>query len=289
MSNLTFTLGGHTFVVSHNEGVAPTLLPPAYTPFATSPAGPIAASYEVVTDLPSHDGDKRVVWKTETWRLLERPDGRWTLAIHVLPDEHPVPVACIERDFSGAALLPIAGRHGAASPHAMNYPCDQVVVMNRLLKLGALVVHASAVSFDGTGLLFCGRSGAGKTTLARIARSEGAVLLNDDRQILHDVNGTISVSPTPWHGLDPEVNAVTAPLRAIFHLVQAPATKLTPIHGATAAARLMATAIAPFYLETGMQDAINAIERITTRVPSYILEFTPDADTVRLCRGVARP
>jgi hypothetical protein len=45
---------------------------------------------------------------------------------------------------------------------------------------GHFVLHASAVSVDGMAMLFCGTSGAGKSTMAAMLGRRGHPLLNDD-------------------------------------------------------------------------------------------------------------
>lgn len=64
------------------------------------------------------------------------------------------------------------------------------------------VVHASAVldeKNDG-GYLFCGESGAGKTTISRLwSDAGGASILNDDRVIVR-FDGESRIYGTPWHG-----------------------------------------------------------------------------------------
>lgn len=45
---------------------------------------------------------------------------------------------------------------------------------------GHLVLHASAVAFDGTALAFVGQSGRGKSTVAALLCVEGAALVTDD-------------------------------------------------------------------------------------------------------------
>lgn len=206
------------------------------------------------------------------------------LAIHILPDERPLTVARFASDFSSGDLWRRAGRHGAATPFAFNYPCDQVAVLNALNPRGVCIVHAGAVSFEGQGLLFCGRSGAGKTTLSRLCRAAGATLLNDDRQFVWLEKDRVHLAPTPWHGLEPEVNHRTVPLRAILHLEQAPRDELTPITGALAAARLLGNTVAPFYRADAMHHTLALLDTLTSRVPSYRLAFTPTQNAVALCQ-----
>ena len=54
--------------------------------------------------------------------------------------------------------------------------CLAVLLQQR----GSLVLHASAIVVDDCAVLFCGQSGAGKSTMAALMCQEGYSLLNDD-------------------------------------------------------------------------------------------------------------
>ncbi|MCO5044511.1 MAG: hypothetical protein M9963_05485 [Kiritimatiellae bacterium] len=288
-SSASLALAGHIFSFS-SDGKEPPRLQPAFDPFrVVATTGPATAHYRVLDpdDAPwptEVEGD--TIWQTETWRMLRAGVGDFFLAIHVLPDERPITVARFAPDFSSGDLLRRAGRHGAPTPFAFNYPCDQVAVLNALAPHGVCIVHAGAVSFDGQGLLFCGRSGAGKTTLSRLCRESGATLLNDDRQFLWIENGEARLAPTPWHGLEPEINNQSVPLRAIIHLNQAPANHLVSLCGAAAAARLLGNTVAPFYRADALEHTLALIEQLTRAVPSHVLSFTPTHDAVKLCQSL---
>lgn len=288
MEPVFLRLAGHAFAF---HGPGPLSFPAAFASFVdTNPTGMPLAGFTVLAHhdsrLPPVDPDRRV-WQSDHWCLATTADGAdLLLALHVLPDEHRVTVARFRPDFSGGELAPVFGRHGAPSPHAFNYPCDQVAVVNRLVASGTSVVHAGAVAFDGQGLLFCGRSGAGKTTLSRLCRDAGATLLNDDRQFVWSDARGAWMAPTPWHGLEPEVNHRTVPLRAILHLRHAPSTALTPIEGAAAVARLLGNTVAPFYFADAMERVLAISEGLTARTPSYDLAFTPTSDAVRCVRAL---
>lgn len=275
------------------RGADPQEFPDVFTQFL-SPGSPgdVAACYDAgpagAFDLPKID-PARIVWQSNHWCLAEverRDDADLLLAIHALPDERRITVARFSRDFAAGQMEQVAGRHGLPSPHAFNFPCDQAAVLNRMSHLGVIVVHAGAVAFEGQGLLFCGRSGAGKTTLSRLCRDAGATLLNDDRQFLWFDDRGAWLAPTPWHGSEPEVNNRIVPLRAVFHLQHADSNALTPLAGAQAAARLLGNAVAPFYFADGMERVLRICDGLIERVPSHRLDFTPTSHAVRTVTGL---
>jgi hypothetical protein len=60
----------------------------------------------------------------------------------------------------------------------------RVLVAYRLLEIGGAVLHCAGVVKDGAAFLFLGRSGAGKTTVARLSLAQGGEVLSDDLNAL---------------------------------------------------------------------------------------------------------
>jgi len=187
-----------------------------------------------------------------------------------------VPVAAIAPDFREGVLQPFAGRRAAPSDFALNYPADQVILTNLILECGVVVLHAAAVVIDGKGAVFGGRADIGKTTLSRLCRAQGATLMNDDRCALFMRDGLPWVTATPWHGEEPEINAVEAPLAGIFHLDQKPECRMTPLPPGLALARLLATGIAPFYRKEGLERSMQLMAGLLEKTPSYDFGVRPD-------------
>ena|GEM_PF-1175780 len=286
MSGHYFALAGFPFCVEAAPDAALWPLPEPYLPFVVAAAeSPPAA--QLILEAADHTLPDLAAavpaWSCETWRLRRTAEGSSVLEIHTLPHNDWVAVADADADFTRARLRPIFGRRGAPSGVALNYPSDQVLLTNRLLRLGAVVLHACGVVMNGRGYVFCGRSGIGKTTMARMWRNRGATLLNDDRVILRVVNGEVRLFSSPWHGEEREVKAGNVPLAGFFHLTQATAHRLTPLTGALSGARLVATAIAPFYAADGIACLLEQADQLTARAPSYDLAFAREPSVVDVC------
>lgn len=86
----------------------------------------------------------------------------------------------------------------------------------RLLATGGLLVHSASID----GYLFAGRSGAGKSTISRLALEAGLPVLSDDlNALVADGNG-FALAPLPFTG-DLEASDVSnerTPLRAVMGL-----------------------------------------------------------------------
>src|SRR5271166_6551020 len=120
-------------------------------------------------------------------------------------------------------------------------------MMHRLALGEGVELHALGLADqDGSGYLFLGHSGAGKSTTARLwMRQPGVQLLSDDRIILRQQDGVYRMYGTPWHGDAGVSSPASAPLSAIFLLEQSPQHELLPIAQPQAAAELFARAFLP--------------------------------------------
>ena len=288
MNRLLIGLAGLGFELDADPSAAPLRLPAEYTPFLL-PAGsasPCARFRVRPTHAPALESPAgEAVWACPTWRLGRVPHHRLAIEIHSVRDRNWKTVAVLAQDFSDGEVQPWAGRQADASEFALNYPYDQAILMNRMAWFGAGVLHASGIDDGGRGLVFAGRSGAGKTTIARLWREAGATLLNDDRVIVRSRRHRAILASSPWRGEERQLAAATIPLRAIFHLRQAGRNRLTPIRGAESLARLLANAAAPFYLPESMQRLLENWTAVAESVPSFELEFRPESSAVELCRS----
>jgi hypothetical protein len=274
-------------------------VPPAYRPFlAATPTdhGP-HAGFHILH--PAEDSslqtasDAALCWNADTWRMGTCASGEMGVDLARWPDGKWIPTANATPDFASARIRPILGRLCAPAPWALNYPCDQILLVNRLAMLSATVLHGCGVSWGGRGCLLCGRSGVGKTTLGRLCRDAGAVLMNDDRMLIRRDEGGLVLAATPWHGAEEAVDATPSGLAAILLLRQAPDVELTRLPGAAAAAALLSNCVAPFYSGERLSRIIDTVAAVCERVPVYRLSFTPTtkaAETVRsLAEGPGEP
>jgi hypothetical protein len=118
----------------------------------------------------------------------------------------------------------------------------RVVVAYRLLELGGVVLHSAGVVSGGVAFLFLGRSGAGKTTVARLSLARGAEVLSDDLNALAPSAGGCAVLKLPFTGDLGERRATLppVPLGALLRLEQDTADAVAPLSRAEALACLLA-------------------------------------------------
>jgi hypothetical protein len=97
----------------------------------------------------------------------------------------------------------------------------------RLLANGGLLVHSAAVD----GYLFAGKSGAGKSTIARLGLDAGLPVLSDDLNALVPNGHAFAIAPLPFTGdlEERDVSNTRTPLRAILGLEHAEHESVRPM------------------------------------------------------------
>lgn len=167
---------------------------------------------------------------------------------------------------------------------------EKMVIDNALMVLYAMstagqetvLFHAAAVSYEGKGYLFLGKSGTGKSTHARLwlEHIEDTELVNDDNPV---VRGGL-VYGSPWSGKTPCYRNVSYPLGGIVSLSQAPYNKIRRLGVIEAYTDLMAS-ISGQRWDSRIADGLHETEnRLVMSVPIWHLECLPDEEAARVCQ-----
>jgi hypothetical protein len=192
---------------------------------------------------------------------------------------HPYRSAIFAPDFSAGQVFLDSGFFRASAPvDPLLAPLDELLYSALLARGNGAEMHACGViDAAGHGRLFVGKSGAGKTTMAKLWQGVGgASILSDDRIILRRQDGTMWMYGTPWHGVGGMACPARAPLSAIYFLEKARTNALAPRAAAGAAADLTACSFPPFYSREAMGRALDFIAQVVASVPCYTLGVVPD-------------
>lgn len=269
---------------------SPPLRPPnEYAPFIRSAGNqPPDAIYETRL-MPANSpppAPEKVFWDNGVWRTRLADTGGLEIDCYDILSGKWRPSAQLSPDFATGELLVPEPAPGTASILPLYHPQDRAVILGRMCRLNGLMMHASSILVDGRVLVFAGMSGAGKTTLARLWRSHGATLLNDERTLIHKRAGSIRAGASPWHGEENQVSSETGPLAGIFFLKQASVNRLNPLPLTESLPRMMTTAYIPVFMPEGLRFTLDTCATLLQERPAYELEFTPDARALGLCRTV---
>ena len=151
---------------------------------------------------------------------------------------------------------------------------------------GTALFHAAAVSREGRGYMFLGKSGTGKSTHAGlwVKYIEGAELMNDDNPVVRIHEGRAVVYGSPWSGKTACYRDVSCPLGGIVLLSQAPYNKISRLGGLEAYVALV-TSISGQRWDEGIADGLHETENeLASNVPMWHLECLPNEEAATLCQ-----
>ena len=192
----------------------------------------------------------------------------------------------MERGDFQARWDPRSGR-GRVRQNSNPYSLDSVLrILHSLIiaERGGFLLHAASAICEGQAYLFSGVSGAGKTTMTRLAPS-GITLLTDEVSYLRPSPQRYAAFGTPFAGelAQPGENC-SAPVATLFFLEQGPENRVDEIPSAEAVRRLMRN-ILFFAEDRSLVEKLFATAcDFVSRVPIRRLTFYPDArvwDTIQ--------
>lgn len=162
-----------------------------------------------------------------------------------------------------------------------------IAFMLATLKNGTLLIHSSAVIYEGKAYLFQGKSGTGKSTHARmwLQNIDGAEQLNDDHPVIRfSSDGIAKAYGSPWSGKTPCYRNVSAPIGAFVRIVRSKENELCPLSPLKGFASLSTSVFyLPFISEELKEIRHKTIERLAMTVPCFEMHCRPDADAAQTC------
>jgi hypothetical protein len=246
-------IGGFEFhYVSDNDDLQ-AMLRDRYRNFLTPPRSPAATLVlEVAPRTLPHNPDLDVQAAGESWRIA-RAD--------FMAEWHP------------------ETRTGYVRQSLNPYSTDSVTRIVCAFLLAAapgFLLHASSVVWNGRAYIFCGPSGAGKTTMTRLA-PEGARLLTDEISCVRRVDGVWTAYGTPFAGeLSTSGEHISAPVAALFRLSQGAAHRIDALSGGAAVRAIMRNVLLFGHEPASQARALDAVCEFTAAVPTARLTFRPE-------------
>lgn len=165
-------------------------------------------------------------------------------------------------------------------PFSLNpffHPIGTVIIQYALILKNAFFIHGSAINYNGKGLLFTGKSGNGKTTIAEIFNNVGTQVIHDDRLIIRKIQDTFYMFNSPMINVKEtrksEINAVFS----IYHNSKNSVNKLSGIE--------TYRNIVPNIIQHNVDKEFVSIISDTysdfiKRYPVYSLGFVPDKNII---------
>jgi hypothetical protein len=264
---------------------------------------PTAHSYRFTVSV----GGTPVTFETDAREVLEWGSARYagfigpssdpalTIHVSIAPPARACPEIEVRRngqtwrithaDFE-AELDPDRGR-GAVRQLRDSPAIDSVLRIGYSLLLarrGGFLLHAASAVRNGRAFVFTGVSGAGKTTLSRLAPPD-ATMLTDEISHITLAAGDYAASGTPFFGeLGRPGENVSAPIAGLFLLSNGPENRIDEVPPTEACQALMRNIL--FFAEDPepVRALFAAACRFVTAVPVRRLTFRPEAAAWDLIR-----
>lgn len=252
--DVVIEIGGLPIEVQTTDAEFERLLRGRYADYV-KPAGEAELALRVQLTTPSAndpDADAEVWLEDREWRI-ERGDfrARWNPAERL--------------------------GHVVQSPNP--YSIDSVLRIVHTLMLaheGGFLLHASSAVRNGKAFLFSGVSEAGKTTMARLAPPDVA-LLTDEASYVRKVDNCYYAYGTPFAGeLGVPGKNISAPIAALYLLKKGPENRIDAMDPAVAVPRLLRNILFFAHEAEMVREVFEAACAFVAAVPVFELTFFPD-------------
>lgn len=226
----------------------------------------------------------------ETWRL-QKTENAYIYRCH-LEDKKQVMFINQAFDSISAYLMPKKNKGMAWGFTDILYDFLQVILINyfALNRIGIFVHSIGVKDLDGRGLLFAGKSGAGKSTTARIwHKYSKATVLNDDRVIVRMVNNKFFIYGSPWHGEFSDYlqsHIESALLDKLFFIDHAPGNTAQRISEKAAFNLLYPTLFPTFWDRKCLENVVSFSQSLTQTIPCFRLGFVNNERVIDFVRKV---
>lgn len=226
----------------------------------------------------------------ENWRLVKEGSAYMLKCTYDAKEQLMV----VNEDFDRAIVYLKPKLDGAWVWHYTNLVFDfvQSLLINYMAKnsLGVVTHSAGIKELDGRGLLFNGKSGAGKSTTAKLwYEHSDATVINDDRIIVRKIGGKYIIYGSPWHGdfsyyTSREVES--APLEKVFFIHHSPENTVERISSVESFSLLYSNIFPTFWDKDCLEKTASFCQALIENTCCYSLGFRNDAAVVGFVRGL---
>jgi hypothetical protein len=157
-------------------------------------------------------------------------------------------------------------------------------IAEKLPAYGTVLMHGSCVAVDGEGYLFLAPSGTGKSTHTRLWRElfgGRALMVNDDKPLVHVGDTETLACGTPWDGKHHLSANVAVPLRAICLLGRAAENTISPISACEAFPTLVRQTYRPAD-PAALDKTLTLLDQMKTTVRFFRLGCNMEPEAARI-------
>ena len=221
--------------------------------------------------------------------------AEYALDVELLPTDGPVtdePELHVSHSDAGWRLMrgdflanwDAQRGHGKIVQTLSPFAIDSVLRIVHSLIQGGFLLHGASAIRNGRAFLFSGLSGAGKTTISKLAPPDATLLTDEISYIRAEPDGYIACG-TPFAGELARVGAnCRAPVAHLFFLAQGPENRIDPIPTRDALRMLLRNIL--FFADDArlVEMVFRSACEFLGRVPASRLTFYPDERVWELIR-----
>ncbi len=279
VSELVLNIGGFIMSVTFPPDYGEVGLPPSYTYFVSENEPEVFLQVHSGRLPFDGHGREKIFNSGPNWSLY-RSRGKYI--VRTMFQE-----VVFDPDFRSAELYMSGGQDDSLRPMFFGYPLYEILMINLLCRDRGILLHACGIVDRGEGVLFCGMSGGGKSTLANIWKDEkGVTVLSDDRIIVRRIGGRLTAFGTPWHGEAGHCSHERVRLRKIFFIEHAEKNWVKKISRTEAVSNLLTRSFPPLWDREGMARTLEFVDTLSQQIPCYALGVVPDDRVVDFVRNV---
>ena len=164
-----------------------------------------------------------------------------------------------------------------AETDPLEYPLDGLLLYYLTVMHGDVFIHASGINHSGSGYLFSGISGKGKTTMSLLWNIAGGKVIHDDRLIIRNKGGEYKMYNTPVYDNDKPAKSVLSRIYLIDHGEK---NTMIPIKGASAVSLVIANCIQHNWSPEIIARLIGSVSIMCNTIPVIRLLFKPDRSII---------
>lgn len=173
-----------------------------------------------------------------------------------------------------------------ANPHLSTAMCEYIwtgaLFASKLLENNGFVVHSSAVAYEGNAYLFSAASGTGKSTHTEYWQEvfgfDKAVIINDDKPALREIDGVFYASGTMFSGKSPISENISVPVKALCFIHRSQKNEIKRLESSEVLSLVFEQTLRPRD-PVKITELTSVLDSFLKKVPVYSLGVTnsPDA------------
>ncbi len=165
------------------------------------------------------------------------------------------------------------------------YTLPLAAICSRFTAFDTVLLHGSFIDYCGSGIVFTGYSGIGKTTQAQLWQQYfGAEIVNGDKVLIRNFEKETIAYGLPWKGSSPYCVNKKVPLKAIIALRQSQENSIKRLNSVECLEYFMPHIFLPHWDKECLSRALDIFDEISRRVPVWLLECRVDEDAVKITR-----